>query len=94
MTNLRKIVTATLAVAVLAGSGVSVSTGANAAPMIRTTAVETQSADVIKVSHHHHHRRHHWGHYGGYFGGYCFFKKRRFWDDYYGWYYKRIRICY
>lgn len=99
MTKLRKTVTAALAVAVLAGSGISVSASANAAPMIRAGAVETQSADIVQVGFHKKHhdhgwRRHGWGHYGGYYGYGCFFTKKKFWDDYYGWYYKKVRICY
>ena len=98
MTKLRKTVSAALAVAVIAGSGLSVSTTSNAAPMIRAAAVET-SSDVVKVGfhkHHNHHgwRRHGWRHYGGYYDGGCFFKKKKFYDDYYGWYYKKVRICY
>ncbi len=90
MTKLRKTVAAAL----------SVASTANAAPMIRAAAVET-SADVVKVGfhkkHHRRHgwRRHGWGHYGGYYGGGCFWKKHRFWSDYYGGYrYKRVRVCY
>ena len=100
MTKLRKTVSAALAVAVIAGSGLSVSTTSNAAPMIRAAAIET-SADVVKVGFHKKHhgrhgwRRHGWGHYGNYYGGHnCFFKKRKFWDDYYGWYFKKVRVCY
>ena len=104
MTKLRKTVSAALAVAVLAGTGVSVFNSANAAPMIRAAAVETQAADIVQVGFHKKHHghgwnRHGWRHYGGYSNGYygrnCFFKKRKVWDEYYGGYfYKRIRVCY
>ena len=60
---------------------------ANAAPMIRVAPVETSQATQV-------------GYYGGYYGGYgygykhhCFWKKKRFWG-YYGYYWKRVRICY
>ncbi len=83
-----KTASAVLTVAVLATSGAFATTTANAAPMIRSAAVETGQATQV-------------GYYGGYYGGYnnyyyqphCFWKKRRFWDGYY-YYWKRVRICY
>lgn len=99
MTKLRKTVAAALTVAVLAGSGLSVTSTANAAPMIRAAAIET-SANVVEVGYRHHNRRHGWRrhgwrHHGGYYHGrHCFWKKRKFWNEYYGEYvYKRFRVC-
>ena len=51
--------------------------------MIRVAPVETSQATQV-------------GYYGGYGYGYkhhCFWKKKRFWG-YYGYYWKRVRICY
>jgi hypothetical protein len=98
MNSIKKTTMAALAVAVLATSGVlAAPTASSAMSGVRVAPVESSAVQATKVGWRHHrrhrrhwgHRRHRWG-YGG-----CFWKKRRFWNEYYGEFvYRRVRICF
>ncbi len=90
----------------LVSTGPSMAAGLIKASPIETTAAKSVG-EVIKVGakkrrirkrirhHRRHHRHHRHGWHGRYFyyGPDCFWKKRRFWDGY-GYYWKRVRVCY
>ena len=92
MSLIARTATTALAGAVLA-VGLAVAAPANAAPMIRVAPVETAGATQVGYygNFHGHYNPYGWGHGFGY--RHCFWKKKKFWNHY-GWYWKRIKVCY
>ncbi len=90
MTSTRKTLTAAIAVAVLATSGLAVApTSASAAGMTRIAPIESSAGQATQVGYHG----------GGYYGGgynyrpHCFWVKRKVWGYYGHWHWKRFRVC-
>ncbi len=89
MTKFRKTASAALAIAVLATSGIAATTASsNAAPTLRVAPVES-STNTTQAGYH----GSYYGGYNNYYQPHCFWKKKRFWGGY-GYYWKRVRICY
>ena len=92
MSMIRKCTLAAGAVAVIAGSGLSTISTASAMTGLRVAPVESTAVAATEVGfkkHRKHFRKHYYGYYP-----HCFWKPKKFWDPYYGYYWKKIHVCY
>ena len=105
--TLKKTALTTIAVAILATGVAAPAQAAGPASLNITNSVfDAGEAEVLLVGGKHRkgkrfgHRRHRhgghgWGHYyhKPHYGGGCFWRKKRFFDGY-GYYYRKVRVCF